>query len=124
MENLAKLKMMDVKAQKRFLEICPLDENEELTALYYDKKNKTFVVFYRYDGAESYFSTALNHDDLKRLFVLGVTSEFEKHIKAIKKIIQKNEINNIDIISKLNSDKIDYITLKIGDKKYDYNIKE
>lgn len=118
MENLAKLKMMDVKAQKRFLQVCPLSKNEELTALYYDKKNKTFVVFYRYDGAENYFSTALNNDDLKRLFVLGVVSQLERHIKAIRKIIQKNGIDYIDIIPKLNTNKTGFVYLKIGDKSY------
>lgn len=124
MENLAKLKMMDIKAQKRFLEVCPLSKGEELTALYYNPKNKTFVVFYRYDGAESYFSTALNNDDLMRLFVLGVIPELENHIRSIRKIIQKNEIDNIDIISSLSNDKIGYIALKIGDNDYNYTLKE
>ena len=45
MINLSKCKVLSVKAQKRLLECCPLEEGEELTSAFYNPSEKTFIIF-------------------------------------------------------------------------------
>lgn len=97
MINLSKCKVLSVKAQKRLLECCPLEEGEELTSAFYNPSEKTFIIFYRNNGIENSFTTALNHDTGKRLYVLGEDTKIVKHANAIKKWLGRNDLSYISL---------------------------
>lgn len=97
MINLSKCKVLSVKAQKRLLECCPLEEGEELTSAFYNPSEKTFIIFYRNNSIENSFTTALNHDTGKRLYVLGEDTKIVKHANAIKKWLGRNDLSYISL---------------------------
>ena len=97
MINLSKCKVLSVKAQTRLLECCPLEEGEELTSAFYNTSEKTFILFYRNNGVENTFTTALNHDTGKRLYVLGEDTKIVKHANAIKKWLDRNDLSYISL---------------------------